>query len=360
MYSILFLTLLSALRDSFRRRVALQLELIAVRHQLATMTRISRRPSLRPKDRLLWVLLSRFLPNWREMLVIVKPETVMGWHRKGFRLYWTWKSRRRGGGRPPIPRDVRALISRMSRENPLWGAPRIHGELLKLGIEVSEATVSKYLARLPKPPSQTWRTFLRNHARALASIDFFVLPTATFRLLMVFIVLHHERKQVVHFGVTAHPTAAWVAQQITKAFPWNSAPRYVIRDRDSVYGALVRARIKAMGIEEVVTAPRSPWQNPFVERMIGSIRRECLDHLIVIDERHLRRILASYFHYLSLDIIVSRRIHNVTLSIGRFCGVTSGLMAPRSARRFLPLAPEKQVCQLQRGPQRCVVDVELQ
>ena len=231
------------------------------------------------------------------MLVIVKPETVIGWHRKGFRLYWTWKSRRCRGGRPPIPRDVRALISRMSRENPLWGAPRIHGELLKLGIEVSEATVSKYLARLPKPPSQTWRTFLGNHTKALASIDFFVLPTATFRLLMVFIVLHHERRQVVHFGVTAHPTAAWVAQQITEAFPWNSAPRYVIRDRDGVYCALVHARIKAMEIEEVVTAPRSPWQNPFVERMIGSIRRECLDHLIVIDERHLRRILASYFNY---------------------------------------------------------------
>ena len=153
--------------------------------------------------------------------------------------------------------------------------------------------MSKYLARLPKPPSQTWRTFLANHAKALASIDFFVLPTA--RLLMVFIVLHHERRQVVHFGVTANPTAAWVAQQITEAFPWDSAPRTVIRDRDSVYGALVRARIKAMGIEEVVTAPRSPWQNPFVERMIGSIRRECLDHLIVIDERRLRCILASYF-----------------------------------------------------------------
>ena len=231
------------------------------------------------------------------MLVIVKPETVIGWHRKGFRLYWSWKSRRRKGGRPPIPCDVRALISRMSRENPLWGAPRIHGELLKLGIEVSEATVSKYLARFPKPPSQTWRTFLGNHAKDIASIDFFVLPTATFRLLMVFIVLRHERRQVVHFGVTASPTATWVAQQITEAFPWDSAPRNVIRDRDSVYGALVRARIKAMGIEEVVTAPRSPWQNPYVERMIGSIRRECLDHLIIIDERHLRRILASYFDY---------------------------------------------------------------
>jgi transposase InsO family protein len=164
-------------------------------------------------------------------------------------------------------------------------------------MEVSEATVSMYLARLPKPPSQTWRTFLGNHAKALVSIDLFVLPTATFRLLMVFIVLRHERRQIVHFGVTAHPTAAWVAQQITEAFPWDSAPRYVIHDRDSLYGARVRARIKAMGIEDVVTAPRAPWQNPFVERMIGSIRRECLDHLIVIDERHLRRILASYFDY---------------------------------------------------------------
>lgn len=297
MYAIAFPLLLSTLRDSFRGRAALQLELIALRHQLATLKRSSRQPSLRPTDRLLWVFLSQLLPNWREMLVIVKPETVIGWHRKGFRFYWMWKSRQCRGGRPAIPRDVRALISRMSRENPLWGAPRIHGELLKLGIEVSEATVSKYLARLPKPPSQTWRTFLGNHSKALASIDFFVLPTATFRLLMVFIVLHHERRQIVHFGVTAHPTAAWVAQRITEAFPWGSAPRYVIRDRDSVTGALVRARIKAMGIEEVVTAPRSPWQNPYVERMIGSIRRECLDHLIVVDERHLRRILASYLDY---------------------------------------------------------------
>ncbi len=189
-----FLRLHSALRDSFCGRAALQLELIALRHRLATMERTSRRPARRPTDRLLWVLLSRLLPNWREMLVIVKPETVIGWHRKGFRLFWTWMSRRRRGGRPPIPRNVRALITRMSRESPLWGAPRMHGELLKLGIEVSEATVSKYLARLPKPPSQTWRTFLRNHAKVLASIDFFVLPTATFRLLMVFIVLHHERK----------------------------------------------------------------------------------------------------------------------------------------------------------------------
>ncbi len=297
MHAIVLLPLLSVLLDTFRGRAVLQLELLALRHQLATMKRISPRPSLRPSDRLLWVLLSRLLPNWRDVLVIVKPETVIGWHRKGFRLFWTWESRRRRGGRPPVPREVRDLIRRMSCEKPLWVAPRIHGELLKLGIKVSEATVSKYMSHPPKPPSQTWRTFLRNHANCMASMDFFVLPTATLRFLFVFIVLHHERRRIVHFGVTAQPTAAWVAQQITEAFPWDTAPRYVIRDRDSVYGAVTRARLKVMGIEEVVTAPRSPWQNPFAERVIGSIRRECLDHVIIFNETHLRRILASYVPY---------------------------------------------------------------
>ena len=185
----------------------------------------------------------------------------------------------------------------MSREVPLWGAPRIHGELLKLGIEVSEATVSKYMVRHPKPPSQSWRTFLRNHVGCLASIDFFVVPTATFGLLFAFVVLHHERRRIVHLCVTANPTAAWVAQQIREAFPWDTAPRHVIRDRDGIYGAVFRARVLAMGIEEVITAPRSPWQNPFAERVIGSIRRECLDHVIVLNEWHLRRILASYLAY---------------------------------------------------------------
>jgi transposase InsO family protein len=297
MYAIVFLPILFILRDSFLDRAELQLELMALRHQLAALKRTSPRPLLRPADRLFWVILSRILPDWRQVLVILKPETVIGWHRKGFRMYWTWKSKQRRGGRPPVPREVRDLIRRMSHENALWGAPRIHGELMKLGFKISEATVSKYMARVPKPPSQTWRTFLRNHTDCLASIDFFVLPTATFRLLFVFIVLHHERRQIVHFGVTAHPTAAWVGQQITEAFPWDTAPRYMIRDRDGVYGLVVRARIKAMGIGEVVTAPRSPWQNPYVERMIGSIRRECLDHVIVLSERQLRRILASYLDY---------------------------------------------------------------
>jgi len=297
MNAIVLLPILSLFCDSFRGRAVLQLELLALRHQLATIERTSPRPSLRLADRLLWVILSRILPNWREVLVIVKPETVVGWHRKGFRLYWTWKSRRRRDGRPTVPLEARDLIRRMSRENPLWGAPRIHGELLKLGIEVSQATVSKYIKNLPRPPSQTWLTFLRNHIHCSASMDFLVLPTATFRLLFVLIVLHHDRRRIVHIGVTAHPTATWIKQQMTEAFPWDTAPRYMIRDRDGVYGLEVRARIKAMGIDEVLTAPRSPWQNPYVERVIGSIRRECLDHVIVLSERHLRRVFHSYLDY---------------------------------------------------------------
>ena len=239
--------ILTTLRDTLRSRVALQLEVLALRQQLATMKRSSSRPSLHSVDRLFWVLLSRLWPAWRATLVIVKPETVITWHRKGFRLFWTWKSRRRRGGRAPVPREVRDLVRRMSRENPLWGAPRIHGELLKLGIEVSEATVSKYMERHRKPPSQTWRTFLRNHVGCLASIDFFVVPTATFSLLFAFVVLHHERRRIVHFAVTANPTAAWVAQQIREAFPWDTAPRHVIRDRDSVYGGVFRARVFSHG-----------------------------------------------------------------------------------------------------------------
>jgi transposase InsO family protein len=185
----------------------------------------------------------------------------------------------------------------MCQENPLWGAPRIHGELLKLGFDVSERTVSRYILRHPKPPSQTWRTFLENHVGCLASMDLFVVPTAAFRLLYGFIILRHDRRRIVHFGVTEHPTAIWIAQQITEAFPWDTAPRYMIRDRDGVYGKAARERLAGMGITEVLTAPRSPWQSPYVERVIGSIRRECLDHVIVLNEHHLRRILASYLDY---------------------------------------------------------------
>ena len=194
-------------------------------------------------------------------------------------------------------RDVRDLIRKMSQANPLWGAPRIHGELLKLGIGVCETTIAKYMVRASKPPSQAWRAFLNNHLTQIAAVDFFVVPTITYRILFVFVVLAHERRRIVHFNVTAHPTAEWTAQQITEAFPWDTAPRFLLRDRDKNYGKAFRERTKKMAIGEVLIAPRSPWQNPYAERLIGSIRRECLNHLIVFNESGLRRILRSYVDY---------------------------------------------------------------
>jgi transposase InsO family protein len=231
-------------------------------------------------------LLSRFWSGWRDALIVVKPDTVVRWHKKGFKLFWRFKSRRKGLGRPPINAEIRDLVGRMARANPLWGAPRIHGELLKLGIEISERTVSNLMPRRkPKPPSQTWRTFLKNHMANMVSIDFFTVPTATFRILSVLVRLSHSRRKVVHFNATSNPTAMWTAQQIVVAFPWDTAAKYLLRDRDSVFGTFLSNRVKNMGIKEVVTAPRSPWQNPFVERLIGSIRRDCLDHVIVLNER---------------------------------------------------------------------------
>jgi transposase InsO family protein len=231
------------------------------------------------------------------MLHALHPDTVVRWHREGFRRYWRWKSRRRGRGRPPVDKEIRKLIREMQSANVGWGAPRIHGELLKLGIEISQATVSKYMEHQRKPPSQTWRTFIDNHITDLASIDFFTVPTATFRILYVFLVLSHDRRRIVHFNVTVHPTAQWTAQQLVEAFPFDTAPRYLLRDRDGVYGETVRRRINSLDIKDVITAPRSPWQNPFVERVIGSIRRDCLNHVIVFNEPHLRRILRAYFSY---------------------------------------------------------------
>jgi transposase InsO family protein len=280
----------------------LALENLALRQQLAILKRHKKRPQIRSRDRFFWVLLSRFWSNWQEPLIIVKPETVIRWHRKGFKLIWRFKSRRKGPGRPPISSEIRDLVRRMANANPLWGAPRIHGELLKLGIEISERTVSNLMhRRKPKPPSQTWRTFLKNHMMNMVSIDFFTVPTATFRILFVLVILSHRRRQIVHFNVTPSPTAMWTAQQIIEAFPWDTAPKYLLRDRDSIYGAYFRQRVKNMDIKEVITAARSPWQNPFVERLIGSIRRDCLDHAIVLNESHLNRILSSYFDYYHYD-----------------------------------------------------------
>ena len=287
----------AVLVSSFRTTASLRAEILALRHQLAVLqANAPRRLRLKRSDRLLWVLLSRWFPGWRQCLRIVQPATVIAWHRRAFGLYWTLKSRRRPG-RPGVTAEIRALIRHMSQTNPLWGAPRIHGELLKLGIEVAESTVGKYMQRRRKPPSQTWRTFLSNHLAQMASMDFFTVPTATFRVLFVLVVLSHARRRIAHFAVTEHPTQEWTIQQLREAFPWNQSPQYLLRDRDAIYGEHLVAVIQGMGIEEVRTAPRSPWQNPYVERLVGSIRRECLDHIIVWNQRSLRRILQSYFAY---------------------------------------------------------------
>ena len=321
--------LVSLLSFRVRRRASLELELVALRHQVTVLRR--QRPGqlrLFSTDRLLWVWLYRVWPQVLNAMVLVKPATVVQWHRKGFRLYWRWRSRRLG--RPKMSPEIRDLIRRMSLANPLWGAPRIHGELLKLGIEVSQATVGRYLPWRPKVPSPTWRSFLHNHLTDIAAIDMFVVATATFRLLYALIVLGHDRRRIIHFEVTQNPTQVWLSRQITEAFPWDTAPRYLLRDRDASYGPAFRDRVRVMGIKEVVTAPRSPWQNPYVERLIGSIRRECLDHVIILNEHHLRGVLSKYFHYhhttrthlsLNKDCPETRPIHPVCTKNSRFCNI---------------------------------------
>ena len=276
----------------------MELENVALRHQIGVLRRSAKkRPKLTPADRLVWVILSRIWGNWRSALAIVKPETVIAWHRKGFRLFWTWKVRRGKAGRPAVTREVRDLIRRLSRENPLWGAPHIHGELLKLGLEIGETSVGKYMLRRRKPPSQTWRTFLDNHVKDLVSVDLFTVPTIRFQILYVFLVLAHDRRRVIHFNVTAHPTAEWTGQQLREAFPFDQSPRYLLRDRDGIFGDDFRKQVHDMKIEEVLSATRSPWQRAYVERVIGSIRRECLDHVIVFGEGSFCRTLSSYFSY---------------------------------------------------------------
>lgn len=293
MLLLLVRTLLSALRS----HRALALESLALRHQLEVLKRNTKRPHIKNRDRLLWILFARFFKNWRNQLLFVQPETVIRWHKKGFRLYWRWKSRPRWPGRRRVPKEVRDLIRTMSRDNPLWGAPRIHGELLKLGIEISQTAVSKYMVRHRKPPSQSWRTFLKNHAKDIVSVDFCTVPTATFRVLYVFVILSNARRRIVHFNVTDSPTASWIGQQVVEAFPWDTAPKYLIRDRDGKFGDEFVHRVESMDIRQVLISVRSPWQNPYVERVIGSIRRDCLDHVGIFHERHLRRVLKEYIQY---------------------------------------------------------------
>ena len=287
----------------FKTSAQLRLENIALRQQLVVLRRSApKRLRLTSADPIFWVWLRHAWSDRKSALMIVKPETVVTWHRKGFRLFWRWKIHGGKPGRPRVPKEVRDLIRMMSRNNPRWGAPRIHGELLKLGIEVTEPTVAKYMVRRQKPPSQTWRTFLDNHVRNIVSVDFFTVPTVRFQILYVFLVLAHDRRRILHLGVTHHPSAEWTAQQLREAFPWDTAPRYLLRDRDKIFGKEFVDQVKAQGIKQVLSAPRSPWQRAYVERLIGSIRRECLDHVIVLGERSLRQHLSAYADYYNSSI----------------------------------------------------------
>jgi len=286
--------LLAWLRSSQARREA---EIVYLRQQLIILKRSApARPRLKATDRLIFVCLYRLFPSLIDASIVFQPETLLRWHRGGFRLFWRWKSRQRVG-RPALPADIRSLVRRISRENPLWGAPRIHGELFKLGIEIAQSSVAKYMVQRRGPPSQGWKTFLRNHAPDIAAIDMFVVPTIDFRLLYGLAIIRLGRRRLVWTSATANPTSEWIARQITEAFPWDEAPSYLIRDRDSSYGVVVRKRIRAMGIRDRPTAPRSPWQNGHIERLIGSIRRECLDHVLVLSEAHLHGILRAYADY---------------------------------------------------------------
>ena len=310
----------SAVFALFRSRAALHAEILFLRHQLNVLHRRSpKRVALSNIDRLVFAGLYCLAPQVLDALKILKPETVIRWHRAGFRAYWRWRSRPHGG-RPGTPHGTRELIRDMSIANPLWGAPRIHGELLKLGIDVGQTTVAKYMPKRRRPPSQGWRTFLHNHADGIASMDLFVVPTISFRLLYGLLILQHGRRQILCLGVTAHPTAEWIARQLTETFGWEAAPRYIVRDRDAVYGDIFTRRLHAMGIRDRPTAARSPWQNGYAERLIGSIRRDCLDHVVVFGERHLRHLLESYQRYynearthlsLSKDAPVSRAVQTV-------------------------------------------------
>jgi transposase InsO family protein len=283
--------------DIFKSRRRLEAENLFLRHQLnIALRRAPSRLRLYGSDRALLIWMTRIWPNLLDISQVVKPETILRWHRSGFKAFWRWKSRNRAG-RPKVDRGLRDLIRRMSRENPLWGAPRIHGELLMLGFEVAQSTVSKYMVRGQRPPSQSWKTFLQNHAEGIAAIDMCVVPTLTFERLFAFLVLGHGRRQLLWFEVTPHPTAEWLARQITEAFPWASAPAYLVRDNDGAYGHVFSRRVMVMGIRDRPISPRSPWQNGHMERLIGTLRRECLDRMLIFGEAHLRRILTLYACY---------------------------------------------------------------
>jgi transposase InsO family protein len=302
--------------------------MVFLRQQLLVLKRSApARLRLRNADRLIFVWLYRLFPSLLGATVIFKPETLVRWHRGGFCLYWRWKSCRRRVGRPAVEAEIRDLVRTMSRDNPLWGAPRIHGELLKLGSDIAQSTVARYMPHRRGPSCLGWRAFLRNHTAHIAAIDLFVVSTIGFKLLYGMVILRLERRRLVWTDVTANPTAEWIARQITEAFPWDEIPRYLIRDRDTSYGAAVTRRLRAMGIRDRPITPRSPWQNGHVERLIGSIRRERLDHVVVLGERHFRHLLANYATYYNgarthLALDKDTPLHRPAQTVGRIASVT--------------------------------------
>jgi putative transposase len=283
----------------FRRRGSLVLENLVLRQQVSVLKRKNRRPRLAGMDRWFWVAVRQVWPGWKASLLVVKPETVVEWHRRAFRRYWRLKSRAKQIGRTPISKELQQLIFQMASENPTWGAPRIHGELKMLGFDVAERTISRWMQRQPRKtdPAQRWLSFLRNHREAIVAMDLFTMPTVTFHLLYCFFIIAHDRRRVLHFNVTDHPTSTWITQQIRETFPDEAGARYLILDHDGKYGFEVPAAIRAMGIVPLHTALRSPWQNGVAERWIGSCRRELLDHVIPVSERHLRRLVSDYVDY---------------------------------------------------------------
>jgi putative transposase len=300
------IALLTAIRVFFRSRHDTALEILALRQQVAVLKRKRPRPLLNGFDRLFWTTLRHVWPRWSDVLLIVKAETVVGWHRAGFRFFWRWRSCQRGG-RPKVTAEIRSLIVRMAQENSDWGAPKIHGELLKLGLEVSERSVARYLQRVRRrgDTAKRWLTFLANHREVIVAFDFFTVPTLTFHLLYCFFVIEHGRRKILHCNVTRHPTAEWVVQQLREAFPEAGPYRYVILDRDSKFDAGVLTFLKATGLTLKRTSIQSPWQNGVAERWVGSCRREILDHVIALNEPHLRRLIRDYVDYYHQD-----RIHD--------------------------------------------------
>ncbi len=290
-------SLLTFILNLFKSRTQLQLENLFLRKQLEVLSRSNKRSVIKRSDRFFFSLSRGLLNNWKDNLVIVKPETVIKWHRRGFKLFWKMKSKH-NGGRGRIDIEARKVIIQITEENRSWGIPRIHGEIVKLGYNISQSTVFRYLQNLRRrKPSQNWKTFLRNHSKETISMDFFTVPTSNFKLLHVLVMIEHHRRKIIHFNVTEHPTSIWAAQQMRNALYEDNFYKYVIRDRDCKFGKYFGRKISDIGVKEIVTAYRSPWQNGYVERVIGTIRRECLDHFIVFNETHLREILKEYFYY---------------------------------------------------------------